>query len=324
MPNIPRITLRRLQVFLAIADSGSFRAAAEKLGIAQPSVSTHVQALEDQTGGALFQRRRGRRVELTDLGQTFLTHSRQLLAEADSMASGLHRWRLQAERRVVFACQRSLSDLMAPLLAEFAAQYREIELMTRVGRHEEVVEWIKDGSADVGLYLSNNEFPGLTSIVVGQQEIAVVASPCHPLAHRAKVTPSELEVCNFVGPPEGSLLGQGIAQLLADIGVKVVKTVSKATEFEFLRALVIGEVGLYCCLRTRVQADLDNGRLVMLSLDAPPLMMDMRQSLSIKRPLSPSVALVGEFLRGPFNARLLTQAKRSGRTEGASSLSISK
>jgi DNA-binding transcriptional LysR family regulator len=297
MQKSPRITLRRLEVFIAIAECGGFRAAAEKLGVVQPSISSHVQALEAQAGGALFQRQRGRGVELTDLGKTFLSHARLLISEAENMAVDLNRSRLETERRVVLACQRSLSDFMPPLLAEFAGRHREIELVTRVGRQEEVIDLIRTNAANVGLYLSNDDIPGMTSIVVGQQEIAIVASPRHPLAGRKNIKPEELDAFSFVGPPDGSLFGQTIIQMLTGIGTRNLSVVSKATEFEFLRALAVAEVGLYCCLLKRVQPDLDRGELVMLAIDAPPLMMDVRQIFSVKRPVSPSVALFSEFLR---------------------------
>ena len=297
MQKAPRITLRRLEVFIAIAESGGFRAAAEKLGMVQPSISSHVQALESQAGGSLFQRRRGRGVELTDLGKTFLSHARLLLSEAENMAVDLERSKMESERRVVLACQRSLSDFMPPVLAEFAGKHREVELVTRVGRQEEVIDMIRNDVANVGLYLANDDLPGMTSVVVGHQEIAIVASPKHPLAKRQNIKPEELDAFSFVGPPDGSLFGQTVIRMLMGIGTHNVSVVSKATEFEFLRALAVAEVGLYCCLLKRVEPDIARGDLVMLSIDAPPLMMDVRQIFSTKRTVSPSVALFAEFLR---------------------------
>src|ERR1700733_10897587 len=117
MQTSPRITFRRLEVFIAIVENGGFGAAAESLGMAQPSVSRHIEVLEAQAGGALFRRRRGRGVELSELGKTFLAHARQLIAEADSMTADLRRSQAETNRRVVFACQRSLSDFLPSVLA---------------------------------------------------------------------------------------------------------------------------------------------------------------------------------------------------------------
>jgi len=292
-----RITLRRLEVFVEIVESGGFRAAADRLRLAQPSISNHIQALEAEVGGSLFRRLRGSGVELTDLGKTFLTHAKLLLADASSMAVDLDRTKAEAERRVIFACQRSLADFMPPLIAEFARTNRDIELLTRVGYQEEIVEMIKNGAANVGLFLSNREIPGLSSTVIGQEEIVVVASPNHPLAGRRSIPPAELDNHAFVGAPAGSLFGEDVIAMLNRIGVHRVDVVSAATEFEFLRAMVLADVGLYCCFRKRAQAEIDAGTLIRLDLDAPPLMMDIRQVFSMKRQVSPSVVRFAEFLR---------------------------
>jgi len=58
-------TFRRLQVFLAVAEAGSFVGGAKKLGISRPSVSQHMQALERDVGFALFSRHRGASSGLT-------------------------------------------------------------------------------------------------------------------------------------------------------------------------------------------------------------------------------------------------------------------
>src|SRR5690606_1860791 len=68
------VTLRRMEVFVAIVDEGSFAAAADRFGIAQPSVSAHIRALERDVGGEVFARRRGRRPVLTELGRSVLSH----------------------------------------------------------------------------------------------------------------------------------------------------------------------------------------------------------------------------------------------------------
>jgi DNA-binding transcriptional LysR family regulator len=297
MQTSPRITFRRLEVFIAIVESGGFGAAAERLGMAQPSVSRHIEALEAQAGGALFQRRRGRGVDLSELGKTFLAHARQLMAEADSMVADLRRSQGEASRRVIFACQRSLSDFLPPVLARFAGDHRDIELITRVGRQEEVIDQIRNASADLGLYLSNHDAPGLKSTVIGQEEMVIVASPHHPLAKQRSIDPAELEKYGFVGAPAGSLIGQATAQLLAGIGVRKMTLVSQATEFEYLRAMSLADVGLYCCFRKRIQPDIDQGRLVALDLDAPPLMMEVRQAVAAAHSASPAVTLFADFLR---------------------------
>jgi molybdate transport repressor ModE-like protein len=304
MRHVPHFTLRRLEVFAAVAECGGFRAAADKLGMSQPSVSTHVEALERQVQGELFERRRGRSGRLTELGATFLGHAQQLLAEADCLASDVARARAERERRVVFACQRSLSDLLPSLLAEFAGQHREIELVTRVGRQEEVIELVRSAGADIGLFLGNADIAGVHSTIIGHQQLVIVAAPRHPLARRKRIDPGELNRHDFVAAPQNSLLGHDIARLLADIGAGSITVVSRATEFEFLRALALEGVGLYCCVASHVTGDIAAGRLVVLSLDAPPLTLQMRQLFPMRRSVSRAVSAFAAFQR----QRLATDA----------------
>src|SRR5690606_14094385 len=101
------VTLRRMEVFVAIVDEGSFAAAANRFGIAQPSVSAHIRALERDVGGEVFARRRGRRPVLTELGRSILSHARELLAEAADMRADVVKLRNATGQRVVLACQRS-------------------------------------------------------------------------------------------------------------------------------------------------------------------------------------------------------------------------
>jgi DNA-binding transcriptional LysR family regulator len=296
-------TLRRLEVFVAVSESGGFRAAAQKLNMTQPSVSVHMQALEEQAGGSLFDRRRGRGVDLTELGHTFLRHARQLLVEADEMTNDLSRVRREADRRVAFACQRSLTHLLSSLLADFAGRHPDIELLTRVGREEEIIELCRAGTVHTGLLLSNRDVLGLPSYVVGRQELVIVASPEHALAGHTNIPPADIAGHSFVGAPDNSLFGRETVELLEKLGIHPINMASRATEFEFLRALVIAKVGIYCCVLDRVKGDLERGDLVALSVDAPRLFMDVRQVLSGGHRMSASVKLFGEFLGASLRRR---------------------
>src|SRR5205809_334153 len=77
----PMLNLYQLQMFLTVAEAGSFSAAARELHLTQPAVSMSVAALEKALGDRLF-RRRGLRVELTPFGHQLLGPARQLLGLA--------------------------------------------------------------------------------------------------------------------------------------------------------------------------------------------------------------------------------------------------
>ena len=75
--------LSQLAYFVAVAEEGSFTRAAERVGVAQPSLSQQVKALETGLGAVLLHRARGR-VGLTAAGETLLPVARRMLADAET------------------------------------------------------------------------------------------------------------------------------------------------------------------------------------------------------------------------------------------------
>lgn len=291
------ITLRRFEAFLSVVETGSFAAAADLLGIAQPSVSAHVAAFEKQLGGAVFDRRKGRKPVLTELGRTMVSHARDLLADVSDMQADLSIVRANAGERVVFSCQRSLANfVLRKPITEFAVGHPDIHLVVSVGKQEDVIEEVRDGGADLGCFLSNTEIRGLRSQVIGRQPLVLVVSSDNPLAGRRKVSPKEVQKHGFVAPPPSSLFGRAIAKLLADAGITEMRTVAQATEYSFLRELVAAGLGISCSPATSVSVDVAAGKLAVIDLDAPPLSIDIRLVTSPSRTATPATQKFSRFL----------------------------
>ncbi len=79
------LTFRKLEVFVAVAELGNFRKAAERLGISQPSVSSQVKAMERFLGYELFERRRGAPAALSADGRNFLARAVELVAARSAL-----------------------------------------------------------------------------------------------------------------------------------------------------------------------------------------------------------------------------------------------
>jgi DNA-binding transcriptional LysR family regulator len=291
-----KVTLRRLEVFVAILDAGSFAAAAQRLEIAQPSVSAHVRALEQAVGGSLFERRPGRAPELTPLGRSIAAHARDMVAEATVLGDCIINSR-PAVDRVIFSCQRSLANYaLKTHLAEFALGHPEIQLVIRIGKQEEVVSDVRDGSADIGCFLGNEELRGLAAEVVGHQRLLLVCAPHHPLAGKHRVRPAELGRHGFVGPPPLSLFGRALAKLLASTGLHEIEVVAQATEYQFLRELVRAGVGISCSPELSVAEDVASGYLAAIDFAAPELLLEVRQVVAPRRARTRAAEQLERFL----------------------------
>lgn len=291
------VSVRRLQVFVAIAESGSFAGAARRLGIAQPSVSAHVQSLEKETGVRLFERTSGRQAVLTEAGRGMLTHARELIDRTARLEHDLAQFGTSKVETVSFACQRSLAHtvLRAPL-AEFARQRRDIRLSVRIAFQEEVIAAIRMGTTDVGCFMSMREPTEGHSLVIGRQRFVIFGPAGHPLVGR-RVNPAELADCDFVGPVASSHFGLVQRELLRGIGIENVRTVAEGTEFSLIRDLVGAGLGLSCSLYESVRPELEAGRVAIIDLDAPPLYTNVYLITNARRRGARSVDAFVEFLR---------------------------
>ena len=272
------LTVRRLQVFAAIVDCGGFAAAARRLGIAQPSVSAHVQRLEEEMQSPLFDRRSGGSARLTEAGRHLLAHARDVLASASKLEAEVGRGKAGPQHSLALLCQRTVANsVLSEAFAIFANLHRDIRMTVRIGTQEEVLEGVRGGAFDIGCMLGNVEINGLSSRFVGRQSFVVLGAPSHPLAGRKAVPPAEVSRCDFVGPPHNSLFGQTCRKLLGSVGIENMRIVSEATEFRPVRDLAVAGLGLCWSLANAARSDIEAGRLVVIDIDAPPLFIDVRQ-----------------------------------------------
>ncbi len=277
-------TFRQLQVFIAIAETGSFAGAARRLGIAQPSVSAHIRGLEEEAGAPLFARQTGRAASLTPAGQTFLVHARDMLAQANRMEQGLASARGADHHALSVNCQRTLSDpLMRGLLAGFARLNRDIRLAVRTTYQEEVLASVRNGDSDIGILVGMDPMPGLPCRLIGRQRCVVYAAPDHPLAGRARVPPAEVARHDFIGAPPGSHFGRTMTQILARVGITPLRIAAEATDFGMSRDFAAAGLGLCCSLEVSLGADIAAGRVVVVDINAPALFVDIYQVVNPRR-----------------------------------------
>jgi DNA-binding transcriptional LysR family regulator len=292
------VTFRRIQVFLAIVEEGSFSAAAKRLDIAQPSISGHIVALEREIGGLVFRRQRGRAAELTEIGRSLLGRVKNIMLEATEIKADLDQSRRDEARSIIFACQRSLANFMLRSdLIMFARTNPTLQLSVDIGQQDEALKLVKAGVADLCCFLGDDKSTELPSEVIGEDRLIIIASVAHPLVGRRNLGPEDLRAHPFVLPPKGSFYGSTVLNLLAASGVAPVKVVAQASEFQFLREMVLADVGLSCVLSQNVAADLGAGTVARLDFNPPNFAVDIRMALSQKRQITPSIATFASFLR---------------------------
>lgn len=122
------LTFRKLEVFVAVAEDGNFRKAAERLGISQPSVSSQIKSMERYLGYQLFERHRGATSALSAEGRNFLLRARDLVTAQNALTSDRRRARALPTQLRVTIGPLLLERRVKPGLARFQEAHPHIDL----------------------------------------------------------------------------------------------------------------------------------------------------------------------------------------------------
>ena len=145
------INLDRLRTLLAVADLGSFAAAAKVLHLAPPTVTLHVAELESRLGARLLVRGQ-RRVVPTGVGQSLIDRARRLLADADDALQAVRQQVAGQRGRVrVGASTGAIAHLLPQALQQLQAHHAGIDVQVAVLTSAETLSRLADGTLDVGL-----------------------------------------------------------------------------------------------------------------------------------------------------------------------------
>ncbi|MEV0587466.1 LysR substrate-binding domain-containing protein [Nonomuraea sp. NPDC050310] len=171
---------QQLAYFVAVAETRHFTQAAERMRVAQPSLSKQIKALEEDLGAPLFSRARGN-VTLTQAGEALLPLARRMLADADTARrevaelAGLKRGRVR-----LGATPSVCAGLLGDALARFHATYPGVELLVEEGGSRDLVRTLARGQLDLALIILplQSDDPALVTEEILRESL-VVATPSH-------------------------------------------------------------------------------------------------------------------------------------------------
>jgi DNA-binding transcriptional LysR family regulator len=169
------MTFGQLRTYLAVAETGSVRAAAERLVVTQSAVSAALAALHRELGVALVERD-GRGLRLTPAGRVYAGYANVVLGTLEEGRNAALAAQDPARGRLRIAAVTTAAEHLLPLLvAGLLARHPGIELSVGVGTREEVVGMLRGHTADVAV--AGRPPAGLVSRAVRPNELVVVAAP---------------------------------------------------------------------------------------------------------------------------------------------------
>lgn len=171
-----------LRLIVHIAEEQSLTRGAERCNISLPAASTRIRNLEDSIGTRLLHRTR-QGATLTAAGEALLQHARVMLQQVRHMRQDLQEYASGAKGHIrIFATTTAISEFLPDILGEYLATRPDvsIDLQERMGF--DVVDALKEGSADIGVFGDNVPTDGLHVVPFRRHRLVAVAARAHPLS----------------------------------------------------------------------------------------------------------------------------------------------
>lgn len=186
------IKLSELETFLAVAETGSFSLAAQRLHVTQPSITSRVQRLEAILGCKLLERTT-RKVGLTDAGQRLADEASIALRGLLRLIDDFRQQASEARLRVRVAATPTLAARSLPsVIRAYSERYPQVQVELLDLQYTDALDALDAGSADFLVAAFDERAEPYPRKLLWSGEMVLVAPSNHPLARHASVSPEVL------------------------------------------------------------------------------------------------------------------------------------
>lgn len=252
--------------YLEVAQSGSIRAAAERLFVTPSALSRELQKLEEDLGVTLFERR-ARGMVLTAAGKVYLNHVRDALNGIERMRSeldalqNLHRGHVS-----LLSVEGYASDFLAPAIAQFQDAYPNITFSLRITGTGAVENGIASGEADIGLVFNLQPKAEMHSALHLHAPLLAVMAPTHALARRKSLTLSQI-AGQRLALPDNSFGVRRLIDLQSHMSKVHIEPALEANSLAVLRGFARNGGGITLLSHMSIRNELAMEQLVGVPLD---------------------------------------------------------
>jgi DNA-binding transcriptional LysR family regulator len=214
------MNLSRLNSLLVLHEAGSFRLAAERLGLSQPALTRQMQVLEAEIGATLL--RRGRPpLTLTEAGRFVMREAPRLLADAALLRQEARRLHGGRDPALCLGVLQSLLDgVFARAVVDWRRDWPGVPLRVMGFRSGQIMQEVAEGRQHLGLVGTRPGDPRLSWRELVEEPFLAVLPPDHPLAREQGPLPlAEIGAAGLVLPPPSFGLRDMVDEAFAAVGL---------------------------------------------------------------------------------------------------------
>ena len=256
-----KLTLRQLEVFLAIAQHQSVSRAANALSLSQSAASSALVELERQFDVQLFDRV-GKRVRLNDLGHAVLPRAAEMLDRANELEAALRSQDAPGELRV--GATLTIGNYLATLIvSDYMQRHAGSKITLDVQNTAHIIAKVAGFELDLGLVEGTCQHPDIEVMHWGDDALEVFAAPDHPLAKKRRITPADLAAADWIVREPGSGTRETFDRAVAGV-LPAVRIRLELSHTEAIKRAVESGLGIGCISRMALREAFRRGSLVRL------------------------------------------------------------
>lgn len=263
-------SLKQIEVFVAVAEHGSFTRAAQELYLTQSTVSAHIQALEQSLDTVLFARQTRRQVRLTAEGEMIYPAAKKILADCRSLSELVQRD--ESDLPLQLGASTVPGQYLLPdLLAGFLKKHPNCRYSLRRGDSAEIHRLLRQGEIRLGFVGAVLEPDSLLYTPLAEDRLVMVTenSKRYRKMQQMGVLGRSLLSEPTVAREEGSGTDREVHNYMGRIGFseELLHIVARVDDPETIKRMVAQGVGVSVLSALAVQREVSDGRLLAFDLD---------------------------------------------------------
>ena len=249
--------LRQLEIFVKVAELGSFSRAAEALFLTQPTVSEHIRTLEDELGVRLLDRL-GRGAAVTKGGALLLSYAKRILALSRETRQAMESFQGRMSGDLLVGASTIPGEYILPaLIGRFKEKFPDIAITLLIGDSQAVTDWVMEGRAEIGVVGARSTHRSIEYRELFPDDIVLIVGAAHPWQGRKQVTIEELRGEPLLLRERGSGTRAAFESALEAAGVDLAgfRVVGEMGSTQAIKQAVKASVGVSLVSRRAVEEE---------------------------------------------------------------------
>ena len=304
------LNIHEMNVFLTAAETENFSEAARLLHMTQPAISMQIQSLEQRLGVQLFERA-GRRIQLSDAGETLLPMARDLVSMSLRIEETIKSLSGDVVGHLKIGCSTASGKYILPqLVARFRRMYPRVNVTIYTGGRDQVMHMLADGVTHISVVSSLVSCRDAEFRHFFTDRVVLVVPADHAWAGRPSVKPHELCEVDFILRDDTSGTHQVMAEALRGRGIQLddFKIVMELGNPEAIEMAVEEGIGVSFLPLLVAQRGIELGRIKVVEVEGLNLERKIYMAYNVHRAATRSQAEFWNFVHQPANETLLKLA----------------